>query len=82
MELQNTLLTYSLCYRPFNLEFRYNKIFLTTNRITADMQNLTKTAAYSILPSFEIGKNLAPCPCTNILGLCIRVFLHTKGNPF
>ena len=53
---------------------------MTTNRFTADMQNLTKTAAYSILPSFEIGKNLAPYPCTNILGLCIRVFLHTKGN--
>ena len=50
--------------------------------VMADMQNLTKTAAYSILPSFEIGKNLAPYPCTNILGLCIRVFLHTKGNPF
>ena len=60
----------------------YNKIFMTTNRFTADMQNLTKTAAYSILPSFELGKNLAPYPCTNISGLCIRVFLHTKGNPF
>jgi hypothetical protein len=58
-------------------DFSDNKLCVTTN-----MQNLTKTAAYSILPSFELGKNLAPYPCTNISGLCIRVFLHTKGNPF